>query len=139
MSEPQAVTRSFRRGILNDDSIERCKPEESIGQVQRHERLVQRFASVITLFIVLVMVGVGGMVAFAGLLMAYPKKLKRLRNARQVVKRRQDSHLGKPQIIALPGSARGSNDGEAFQGAAEVSGYSGSLDSPSWLCNRLCG
>ena len=129
----------MRHVILYDDSDERRKPEKSIAQVQPHKRFVQRFASVMALFTVLAIVGVGGMVAFAGLLMGYPKKLKRLQDARQLVTRRQESHLGKPDITTLPGSYRGSDDRESFQGAAEVSGYHGSLDSPSWLSNRLCG
>ena len=77
--------------------------------------------------------------AFAGLLMGYPKKLKRLQNARQLVTRRQESHLGKPDITTLPGNYRGSDDHESFQGAAEASSYHGSLDAPSWRSNRLCG
>jgi hypothetical protein len=91
------------------------------------------------LLMVLAIVGVGAVVAFAGLLMGYPKKLKRLQDARQLVSRRQESHLGEPDITALPGNYRGSNKQESFQGAAEVRGYHGSLDAPSRLSNRLCG
>lgn len=139
MSVHQAVTTFLRHGILHDDSHERCKPEKSTARVQPHKRFVQRFASVMAPLIVLAIVGVGGMVAFAGLLMGYPKKLKRLQDARQLVSRRQESHLGKPDITTLPGNYRGSDDRESFQGGAEVSGRHGSLDSPSWLSNRLCG
>jgi hypothetical protein len=135
MSEHQKVPTFWRHVILYDDSNERCKPEKSIAQVQHHKRFVQHLASAMALLTVLAMVGVGWMVVFAGLLMGYPKKLKRLQHARPVVTRRQESHLGKPEIITLPGSGRGSDDGEAFQGAAEVRGYHGSLDSPSWPSN----
>ena len=139
MSKHQAVTTFLRHVILHADSSERCKPEKSIAQVQPHKRFVQRFASVIARLIVLAIVGVGGMVAFAGVLMGYPKKLKRLQDARQLVSRRQESHLGEPDITTLPANDRGSDDRESFQGAAEVSGHHESLDSPSWLSNRLCG
>ena len=77
--------------------------------------------------------------AFAGLLIGHPKKLKRLQDARQLVTRRQESHLGKPDITTLPGNYRESDNHESFQGAAEVSGYHGSLDAPSWVANRMCG
>jgi hypothetical protein len=77
--------------------------------------------------------------AFAGLLMGYHKKSKRLQDARQSVTRRQESQLGKPDITTLPDNYRGSDDHETLQGAAEVSGDHGSLDAPSWLSNRLCG
>ncbi len=139
MSEHQAVTTSVRHGIVFDDRDERCKPEKSIAQVQLHKRFVQRFASVMALLIVLAIVGVGGMVAFAGLLMGYPKKLKRLQDTHQLVTRRQELHLGKPDITTLPGNYRGFDDHESSQGAAEVSGYHESLDAPSWLSNRMCG
>ena len=139
MSEHQKVTTFLRHVILYDDSDERRKPEKSNAQVQPHKRFVQRLASVMALFTVLAIVGVGGMVAFAGLLMGYPKKLRRLLDARQLVSRRQELHLGKPDITTLPGNYRGSDDHESFQGAAEVSSYHGSLDAPSWRSNRLCG
>ena len=139
MNEHQAVTTFSRCVILYDDSDKRCKPEKSTSEDQPHKRFVQQFASVMALFTVLAIVCVGGLVVFAGLLMGYPKKVKRLQDARQLFKGRQDSHLGKPAIITLPGSGRGSDDGQAFHGAAEVSGHRGSLDSPSWRSNRLCG
>jgi len=64
---------------------------------------------------------------FAGLLTVYRKKLDRLRKeARQLVIRLLESHLGKPQIPTSPSSHRVFGDGEAFQGATEVSGYAGS-------------
>ena len=76
---------------------------------------------------------------FAELLMGYPKKLKRLQDAHQLVTRRPESHLGKPDITTLPGNSRGCDDQESFQGAAQFSGYHGSLDAPSWVSNRMCG
>jgi hypothetical protein len=139
MSEHQKVPTFWRHVILYDDSNERCKPEKSIAQVQHHKRFVQCFASVMALLTALAIVGVGWMVVFAGFLISYPKKLKRLRDARQLVTRRQESYLGEPEITTFPGSCRGSDDGESFQGAAEVGGYHESLDSPSWPSNRLCG
>jgi hypothetical protein len=139
MSEQQEVTTLGRHVILYDDSNERREPEKSIAQVQRHKGFLQRFAAVMALFTVLVIVGVGWMVVFAGLLVGYPKKLKGLLDARHLVKRRHETHLGKPEITASPGSFRGSDDRESLQGAAQVRGDRGSLDSPSWLSNRLCG
>ena len=139
MSVHQAATTFLRCGILHDDSHERCKPEKSTARVQPHKRFVQRFASMLAPLILLAIVGVGGMVAFAGLLMGHPKKLKRLQDAHQLVTRPQESHPGEPDITTLPANYRGSDDHESFQGAAEVSGYHGSLDAPSWLSNRLCG
>ena len=116
MSEHQKATTFFRHVILYDDSDERGKPEKSLAQVQLHKRFVQRFAPAMALLTVLAIVGVGGMVAFVGLLMGYPKKLKRLRHARPLVTRRQESHLGKPDITMLPGSERGSDDRGPLQG-----------------------
>jgi hypothetical protein len=139
MSEQHEVTTFWRRVVLDDESNERCQPEKSIAQVQRHKGFRQRFASVMALFTALAIVGVGWMVVFAGLLVGYPKKLKGLLDARQLVKRRQDSRLGTPDVTTLPGSYRGSDDVGGSPGAAEVSGYHGSLDSPSWPFNRLCG
>ncbi|SPE54462.1 hypothetical protein SBV1_1870007 [Verrucomicrobia bacterium] len=59
MNEYQKVTRVLRHVVPYDDSRERCKPEEPIAQVQPHKRFVQRFASVMALFTVLAIVGVG--------------------------------------------------------------------------------
>jgi hypothetical protein len=139
MNEHQKVTTFLRHVFLYDGSDERCKPQKPMAQIQPHKRFVQRFASVMALFIVLALVGVGGMVAFAGLLMGYPGKVKRLLDARRLVRRRQESHRGKPDITTLPGSYRRPDDHGSVQGAAEVSGQPGSLGSPSWLSNRLCG
>ena len=139
MSEHQVVTTFSRRVILYYDSYERGKPENRIAQVEPQKRFASRLASVIALFTVLAIAGVGWMVVFAGLLMGYHKKLKRLPDARQLVTRRQESALGKPDITTFPGSYRGSDTRKSFQGAAKVSGDRGSLDSPSWRFNRLCG
>jgi hypothetical protein len=137
MSEHQTVTTFLRHVIPYDDSDERRKLKESIAQAG--ERFAQRFASVIVEFLVLVLLGVGVMVAFAGLLMGYRTKLKRSRDAHRLVTGRQESHLGKPDITTLPGSYRGPDDRESSQGAAGSSGHHGDLDSPSWRSNRLCG
>lgn len=60
------------------------------------------------------------LVGFAVLLTVYFKKLHRLRQeARQLVIRLLESHLGQPQIPTLPKSQRAIDDGEAFQGAME--------------------
>jgi len=78
--------------------------------------------------------------AFAGLLAVYRKKLNRLREeCCQLVTRLIESHLGKPQIPKLPVSHPRSDAAEAVEGAPEVRGYHGSLDSPSWRSNRVCG
>ena len=139
MSEHQIETAFPRRIILNDDSDECRRLKKSVARVQPGGRFVERCASVMALFLAPALVGVGAMVALAGHLMAYRKKLKRLREARQLVTRRQESHLGKPDITTSPGSYRGSDDRESCKGAAEGSGYHGGLDSPSWFSNKLCG
>jgi hypothetical protein len=139
MSEHQKVTTFLRHVILYDDSDEHCKLQKAIAPAQPNGRFVQRFASVIVDFLVVVIVCVGAMAAFAGLLMAHRKNLKRLADAHLLATRRQESHLTTPDIIALPGSYRGSADPESLQGAAESSGLHGGLDSPSWHSNRLCG
>jgi hypothetical protein len=170
MSEHEAETLFLRHSIRSDDSEDRRKLEKSIAQAQRDERCVKRFASVLALFPLVAIAGAACgatlqkgfpydgsypgirvlceiglaslicLVAFAGLLMGYRKKLKRLRaECRRLATRLLESYPGKPDIATLPGNSRGSDDHEAFQGAAEVSGYHGSLDSPSWRSNRVCG
>ncbi len=139
MGEHQIRTAFSRHIILYDDSDECRGLKKSIAQVRPGERFVERFASVMALFLALAIVGVGAMVAFAGLLMGHRKRLKRLRDAHQLVTSRQESHLGKPDTTTLPGSYRGSDDRESFKGATEGSCYHGGLDSRSWLSNRLCG
>ena len=138
MSEHPKVT-FLRPVVLYDDSDKPRKLKKRIAQARPGERFVQRFASVMVLFLVLAILGVGVMVAFAGLLMGYGRRLKRLQNPHQLVTSRQESRPGKPDTTTLPGSHRGSDDRESFQGAAEGSDYHGGLDSPSWLSNRLCG
>jgi hypothetical protein len=77
---------------------------------------------------------------FAGLLIGYRRKLSQLRDqCRPLATRLLEPQWDMPDIATLPGSDRGSDNREAFQGAAEVTGYDGSLDSPSWRSNRLCG
>ena len=170
MSEHERETLLLRHLIRYDDSDDRRKLEKSIAQVQRDERCVKRFASVLALFPLLAIAGAACgaalqkdfpydgsypgirvlceiglaslvcLVAFAGLLMGYRKKLNRLREeCRRLVTRLLESCPGKPDLAMLPGSYRGSDGREASQGAAEISGYHGSLDSPSWLSNRICG
>jgi hypothetical protein len=64
----------------------------------------------------------------AGLLRVYRMKLNRLReDGRQLVTKLLVSHLGKPHIAARPDGHDAPNVRGAFAGAAEVSGYSGSL------------
>ena len=73
------------------------------------------------------------LVAFAGLLVVYRRKLKWLRNeCLQLAARLLESRLGKPHIPTLAGSHPGANDHEASQGAAE----SGAL--PADL-SAICG
>jgi hypothetical protein len=170
MSERQRGTSFLKCIIRHDESDEGHRLEKSIAQIQRGERCVRRFASVMALFPLLAIAGVayGTMLqnnfpydgfhpvirvlcqlglasliclaALAGLLMGYRKKLKRLREeCRQLASSLLESHLDKPHIGPLPRSHRGSEEHEAFQDAGEVSAYHGSLDSPSWFSNRLCG
>jgi hypothetical protein len=113
--------------------------EKSIGQVQPHKRFLLRFASVVALLTVLAIAGVGWMVVFAGLLIGYHKKLKRLHYARQLVTRPQELHLSKSDFTTVPSSYRASDQRESFPGAEEVGGYNGCLGSPSWRSNRFCG
>jgi hypothetical protein len=64
---------------------------------------------------------------FAGLLTVYLQKLHRLqKEARQFVIRLLESRLGNPHVAKVPGSHRVFDDGDAFQGATEVSGDAGS-------------
>jgi len=124
---------------IGGDRDEHRKLKKTIAPVQPGGRFVQRFAEVMVEFLVVVIVCVGAMVAFAGLLIGHCKKLKRLPDTYRLVTRREESHLGTPDIKALPGSYRASADRESLQGAAESRGQHGGFDSPSWLSNRLCG
>lgn len=110
-----------------------------VGQVQAGERFVEHLASVMALFLMLAILGVGAIVGLVSLFMRYRQELKRLRDAHQSVTRPQESHLGQPGATALPGSHRESDEREAFQGAVQGGGYHGGRDSPSWLSGRLCG
>jgi hypothetical protein len=78
-------------------------------------------------------------VAFTDLLIGYPKRLKRMHDARQSVSSRQESFLGTPDVPTLPANYRGADHHGSFQGAAEVCGDHGSLAKASWLSNRICG
>ena len=140
MSEHAKVTTFFRRVIPCDDSDERRKLKKSVARVQAGERFVVKcYTSVVVEFLVVVILCIGAMVAFLGLLTSHRKKLKRLPDAHQLVTRHQELHPGKPDITWLPGGNRGFGDRESFPGAAEHSGYHGGLASPSWRSNRLCG
>ena len=150
MSEHQKETAFLKSVIVYDDSGEPLKLQKSIAQVQHDERCVRRLAWAIALFLMLGLAGVGYggilqenfpynlpqhvtyvfcvfvlaslicLVAFAGLLAVYRRKLHRLREeCRRLVARLLESHLGKPHIPTLPTSHRVFDDGEAFQGAAE--------------------
>lgn len=67
------------------------------------------------------------LVGFAGLWTFYFRKLHRLRKeARQLVIRTLESRLGEPHVATVPGGPRVFDDGDAFQGATEVSGDAGS-------------
>ena len=139
MSEHERAILFLRHLIRYDGKDDRRQLEKYIPQVQRHGRFVTGVASVMALLAVLAILGVGAMVAFAGLLMGHRERLKRLRDDRQFATRHLEPHLSKPDAATLPGSYRGSDDREAFQGAAEARVYHGSPDSPSWLSNRICG
>jgi hypothetical protein len=92
--------------VGNAVSTGSLKLKKCIAQVQPSERFVQRFTSVTVEFLVVAIVCVGVMVAFAGLLMGHRKKLKRLPDADQSVRGCHESHLRKPDIATLPGSYR---------------------------------
>jgi len=75
---------------------------------------------VINAFCGLVLASLFCLVVFAVLLAVYRSKLNRLREeCRRLVARLLESHLGKPHIPTLAGSHRGTDNREAFQGAAE--------------------
>ncbi len=95
---------------------------------------------VIDIFCALVLALVICLVAFTGLLTVYRRKLNRLRKeCRRLVTRLLESHLGEPRIPTLAGSQTEPDNREAFQDAAESSGYHGGLELSSWHSNRLCG
>jgi hypothetical protein len=152
MNARQIETSFLRHSIAHEDSDERLKPEKGIAHIQRRKRCVQRFASVLALLPLLAIGGVGYetmsqkdfpydgshpgirvlceigvaslvcLVALAGLLMGYHKKLARLREeCPQLATRLLEPHWDQPDISMSPASYRGSNDREAFQGVAEVS------------------
>jgi hypothetical protein len=80
------------------------------------------------------------LVALAGLLISYHRKLKRSgEECARLTAALLEPHWDKPEAARLPGSDRGSDDRGVFQDVAEVSGCHDSLDPPSWRANRLCG
>ena len=144
MSEHQKETAFLWSVILYDDGDGPLKLNKSIAQVQQDERCVKRVAWAMVLFLLLGLAGVGYgavlnedfpynlpqpvlnffcelvlaslicLVAFAGLLTVYRRKLNRLREeCRQAVLRLLESHLSKAHIPTLPGSHRGSDAREA--------------------------
>ena len=121
--------------IGDEDSDERLNLQNRIAQARRHRRWVQRFASVIALFPLLALAGVGYetmwqtsfpydgshpgirvlcgiglaslvcLAAFAGLLMGYHKKLKRLRwGCPHLATRLLQPYWDKLDIPTVPGS-----------------------------------
>jgi hypothetical protein len=153
-----------------DDREECLKVEQSIAQVQRSKCWVKRLASVTALLPLLAITGLGYetmlqknfpydgshpvirllcemglasaicLVAFAGLLMGYRKKLHRLwAQCSPLANRLPELPLAQPDIGTLPGSHPRVDAPGAFDGAAEATGYPASLDSPSWRSNRVCG
>jgi hypothetical protein len=127
MSEHQIQTAFLRSVILYDPGEEPLKLNQSFAQVQQDERCVKRFAWATALFLLLALaaVGYGGvlqknfpyslphhfinvvcglvlgslicLVAFAGLLAVYRRKMNRLREeCRRLVIRLLESRLGKP-------------------------------------------
>jgi hypothetical protein len=150
MSAYQIETAFLSSVIPYDDSDEPRKLQKIIAQLQHDERCVQRLVwaialslmlgfasvgyggvleedfpytlpeSVINAFCVFVLASLICLVAFAGLLAVYRRKLNRLREeCRRLVARLLESRLGKPHIPTLAGSHRGVDNREAFQGAAE--------------------
>jgi hypothetical protein len=110
-----------------------------VAPAQPGERLVDRIVSMTAVFLMLAMVGVGVMVAFAGLLIGRHKKLRRLPDAHRLVTTRQEAHPGTRGLATFPDSYRGSADHGSSAVAADSSGRPGGLDSPSWFSNRVCG
>lgn len=133
MNEHQKETTFLSHIIRYDDSDEGRKLQQSIAQVQRDQCCVQRVASVMALFPALALAGVAyeivlqnnfpydgphrglrllcevglasliSLMAFAGLLMGYRVKLKRLRDqCRRLVTHVLESRLGTPHPTPPP-------------------------------------
>lgn len=150
MSVHQIETAFLSSVIPYADSDEPLKLQKSIAQLQHDELCVQRLVWAMALFLVLGFAGVGYggileenfpytlpesvinvfcvfvlaslicLVAFAGLLAVYRRKLNRFREeCRRLVARLLEAHLGKPNIPPLAGSHRRADNREAFSGAAE--------------------
>jgi len=170
MNAHQTKTSLLRHIIPYDASDEHPRLEKIIAQTQRNKCYVKRFAAVMALFPLLAIAGVGYemvlqenspyngshpgirllsvlglaslicLVALAGVLKGYSKKLSRSqKECRQLVKTLLESHLRNPHIASLSGNHAGSDTPEAVEAAAKTSGYHGNLDSPSWTSNRMCG
>ena len=149
MSAHQIETAFLSSVIPYGDSDEPRKLQKSIVQLHHDERCVRRFAWAMTLFLMMGLAGVGYgailqenfpynlhhhvvyvfcvfvlaplicLVAFAGLLAVYRRKLNRLREeCRRLVARLLETRLGKPHIPTLACSHRGADDRGAFQSAA---------------------
>ena len=156
MSDQPRETAFLKPSIGFDDFDERGKLEERIAQVQRDERCVQRAAFLMALLAALCAAGLGYgvvlqkdfprgesqfvinliceiglaslicLVAFAGLLMSYQKKLIRLQEeCRRLVTKLLEFHLGKPPVTP----SRDSHSGASRQRAVEVTSSSDRLDS----------
>jgi len=156
MSDHQRETAFLGHIVIFDDSDERRKLEESIAQIQRDGRCAQRAASLMALFAALGAAGLAygailqenffygesrfviklicefglasliSLVALVGLLIAYRKKLKRLREeCRRLVMKLEESRLDEPHIAPLRGSHPGAGDHEVAQGAVGAIGSPG--------------
>jgi hypothetical protein len=132
MSAHQIETAFLHSVILYDDSDEPLKLQKSIAQLQHDERCVQRLAWAMAVFLMLGLAGVGYggilqenfpynwpqhvisvfcgfvlasltcLVAFAGLLAVYRRKLNRLRkDCQRLVKRLLEPHLDRSYLPAI--------------------------------------
>lgn len=139
MSEHQITTAFSKHILLHDDSKECRELKKRLVPVQPGGRFVQGFASLVALFVVLAIVGIGAMVAFTGLLMRCCRKLNRLRDANQLATRYLVSPPGKPETTTTTSGYRGPGNGALFTGAPKDRRDHGRRAQPSWPSNRLCG
>jgi hypothetical protein len=138
MSPHQIETAFLSSVIPYDDSDEALKLRKSIAQLHHDERCVRRLAWAMVLFLMLVLVSVGYggilqdnfpynlpepvinlfsgfvlaalicLVAFAGLLVVYRRKLNGLREeCRRFVAKLLESNLGKPPMPTVAGGLQG--------------------------------
>jgi hypothetical protein len=132
MSEHQ-ITTAFSKPILLREDIKDCRElKKSLVPVQPGGRFVQGFASLVALFVVLAIVGIGAMVAFTGLLMRCCRKLNRLRDANQLATRYLVSPPGKPETTTTTSGYRGPGNGASFTGVAGDSRHHGRPAQRSW-------